>query len=149
MELIQSVGSSFERHAIYSDVAEFGAITLIYDIANRLGITEIIDGILPKRKQGASVGSYILTASINRATALSSKSGLAACRNSIPILAFHLLPASSRRYSHLRIFGTIPVFPQKMWIVYLTNLFDRLPNMDTTNSAAIEALMPWNIKLTK
>ena len=65
-----------ERHALYSDVAEFGAVSLIYDIANRLGITEIIDGIFPKRKQGASVGLYILTASINRATVPSSKSGL-------------------------------------------------------------------------
>jgi len=32
---------------------------------------------------------------------------------------------------------------------YLTNLFERLPNMDITDTAAIEALMPWNIKLTK
>ena len=41
-----------ERHALYSDVAEFGAVSLIYDIANLLGITEIIDGIFPKRKRG-------------------------------------------------------------------------------------------------
>jgi transposase len=32
---------------------------------------------------------------------------------------------------------------------YLTHLFERLPNMDTTDDAAIEALMPWNINLTK
>jgi transposase len=32
---------------------------------------------------------------------------------------------------------------------YLTHLFERLPNMDTSDAAAIEALMPWNIKLTK
>jgi len=76
MESVVSTEMPYERHALYSDVAEFGAVSLIYDIANRLGITEIIDSIFPKRKQGASVGAYILTASINRATAPSSKSGL-------------------------------------------------------------------------
>ena len=61
---------------LYSEVTEFGAVMLLYDIATRLGITTMIDTILPKRKQGASVGTYILTAAINRATAPSSKSGL-------------------------------------------------------------------------
>jgi transposase len=32
---------------------------------------------------------------------------------------------------------------------YLTHLFERLPNMDTTDEAAIDALMPWNVNLTK
>jgi len=76
MESVVSPEKPPERRAIYSDVAEFGAVTLIYDIANRLGITEIVDSVIPKRKQGASVGAYILTALINRATAPSSKSGL-------------------------------------------------------------------------
>ena len=76
MESIRSTGRPVERRAIYSDVAEFGAVALFYDIADRLDITGIIDGILHKRKQGASVGAYILTAAINRATAPSSKSGL-------------------------------------------------------------------------
>ena len=76
MESAVSTEQSHERRALYSDIAEFGAVSLIFDIATRLGITEIIDSILPKRKQGASVGEYILTASINRATAPSSKNGL-------------------------------------------------------------------------
>ena len=33
--------------------------------------------------------------------------------------------------------------------VYLTYLFERLPNMDTSDAAAIEALLPWNVKLPK
>jgi hypothetical protein len=32
---------------------------------------------------------------------------------------------------------------------YLTYLFERLPNMDTTDIAAIEELLPWNVKLPK
>jgi len=64
------------ERVLYSDEAEFGAVTLIYDIAVRLGIRDTIDSFLPKRKQGASVGTYILTAAINRATDPSSKNGL-------------------------------------------------------------------------
>ena len=30
---------------------------------------------------------------------------------------------------------------------YLTHLFERLPNIDKTDKAAIEALLPWNVKL--
>ena len=32
---------------------------------------------------------------------------------------------------------------------YLKTLFERLPNMDTGDAAAIDALLPWNIKMTK
>jgi hypothetical protein len=31
--------------------------------------------------------------------------------------------------------------------VYLTHLFEKLPNIDTADTAAIDALLPWNIKL--
>jgi transposase len=64
------------NRVLYSDAAEFGAVMLVYDLAKRLGIAEIIDDFLPKRKQGASVGSYILTAAINRAVDPSSKNGM-------------------------------------------------------------------------
>jgi transposase len=66
----------FEERVLYSDEAEFGASMLLYDIAERLGVAEIIDRILPKRKQGATVGAYILIAAINRAVSPSAKSGL-------------------------------------------------------------------------
>jgi len=65
-----------QEQVLYSSAAEFGAVMLVFDIAARLGIVDIVDSILPKRKQGASVGSYILTAAINRATDPTSKRGL-------------------------------------------------------------------------
>jgi len=65
-----------QKQVLYSNESEFGAVMLVYDIAERLGIVDIIDSILPKRKQGASVGAYILTAAINRVTDPTSKSGL-------------------------------------------------------------------------
>ena len=77
LEKVLFAEKSLQERVLYSDVAEFGAVALLYDIASRLGITDIIDNLLPKRKQGASVGAYILIAAINRATRPSSKSGFA------------------------------------------------------------------------
>ena len=76
LEKVRKAEQPLQAQALHSDVAEFGAVALVYDIATRLGIVDLIDSILPKRKQGASVGMYILTAAINRATNPSSKSGL-------------------------------------------------------------------------
>ena len=76
LEKVRKAEQPLQANVLYSDVAEFGAVTLVYDIAKRLGIVDLIDGILPKRRQGASVGTYILTAAINRATSPSSTSGL-------------------------------------------------------------------------
>lgn len=57
----------------YSTVLDFGAVCAIYDIAERLGIRTIIDGLSGKRNQGLSVGDYILLAAINRAVSPVSK----------------------------------------------------------------------------
>ena len=61
---------------LYAHEVQFGSVALLYDVASRLGVVELIDSVVPKRKQGASVGMYILTAAINRAVAPTSKSGL-------------------------------------------------------------------------
>jgi transposase len=58
-----------QERVLYSHVMEFGAVTLLYDLAARLGIVSIIDSVVAKRKQGASVGMYILMEAINRAVA--------------------------------------------------------------------------------
>lgn len=58
-----------QERVLYSHDLEFGAVALLYDIASRLGIVKMIDELVPKRKQGASVGMYILTEAINRAVA--------------------------------------------------------------------------------
>ncbi len=76
LSIVLNANKPLQERVLYSDVSEFGAVTLLYDLACRLKVTEIIDEILPKRKQGASVGMYILTAAINRAVAPSSTNGL-------------------------------------------------------------------------
>lgn len=58
-----------QEQVLYSHDLEFGAVVLLYDIASRFGLVTLIDDIVPKRKQGASVGTYILTEIINRAVA--------------------------------------------------------------------------------
>ena len=59
---------------LYSKVLDFGEVLLIYDIAARLGVSDIINRCVHKRKQGLSIGDYILIASINRAVSPTSKS---------------------------------------------------------------------------
>jgi transposase len=73
---VLSAEADLSQRVLYSDEAEFGAVALVYDIAERLGIKGIIDSYLPKRNQGASIGAYILTAAINRVVNPSSKNGL-------------------------------------------------------------------------
>jgi len=58
-------------------IAEVGATSALLDIANRLGIVNIIDGHALKRNQGPSVGEYMLIAAINRASNPTSKTALA------------------------------------------------------------------------
>lgn len=72
LEKAQMAEASLQERVLYSDVAAFGDVALIYDLASRLGIVQIIDDVVPKRNQGASVGQYILTEAINRAVAPSS-----------------------------------------------------------------------------
>ncbi len=76
LSMVLNADKPLQERVLYADVSEFGAVTLLYDLASRLGVIEIIDELIPKRKQGASVGMYILTAAINRAIAPSSTNGL-------------------------------------------------------------------------
>ena len=50
-----------------------GAIAVLAQIANELGIKESVDQTVTKRRQGMSVGTYILIAALNRAIAATSK----------------------------------------------------------------------------
>ena len=54
-------------------VYDFGAVTALYSVAERLDIGKIIDDIADKREQGLPVSAYMLLAAINRAVAPTSK----------------------------------------------------------------------------
>ena len=58
-------------------IQQLGATAALYDIAKRLQLVEIVDRHVTKRKQGPTVGQYMLIAAINRAAHPTSKSALA------------------------------------------------------------------------
>jgi transposase len=76
LDRAKNIGKYLQKNLLYTVEHEFGMVTLLYDLAVRLDLVGIIDSFVPKRRQGASVGSYILTEAINRAVAPTSTSGL-------------------------------------------------------------------------
>ena len=42
------------------EIASFGDVVALYDLAQNIGLAEIIDRHVPKRKQGLSPGQYLL-----------------------------------------------------------------------------------------
>jgi hypothetical protein len=57
-----------------TEVAAFADVAALFDIAQRLDLISLLYSILPaKRRQGLSIGQYLLLAAINRAVAPTSK----------------------------------------------------------------------------
>lgn len=56
-------------------VFEFGLVATCVRLAEKLGVVDIIDEVVPKRKQGFSVGQYLLIAAISRVVGPVSKRG--------------------------------------------------------------------------
>jgi len=54
-------------------IFEAGGVAALLRIAQRLGVVELIDTVIPKRGQGPSVGQYMVMAALNRALAPCSK----------------------------------------------------------------------------
>jgi len=67
-------GGSDKQAPRQIDCVSEGAIAVLFKIAEELGIRNIVDSYCPKRRQGMSVGDYILIAALNRALAATSKS---------------------------------------------------------------------------
>jgi transposase len=83
--------------AIYAEERDFGASAALWDTAQQLEVVSIIDDRAPKRDQGASVGEYILMATLNRAIAPTSKRKLASWyRDTILARLLPLSPAALR-----------------------------------------------------
>lgn len=62
----------------HSIVLEFGAVCALYDIANQLGVVNIVDKYAPKRDHGLSVGEY-------RKKASNGHTGLETCADENPV----------------------------------------------------------------
>ncbi len=61
---------------VEATVTDFGAVVALYDLAERLGIVDIIDQHVPKRGSGPTVGTYMLVATLNRCVAPTSKASI-------------------------------------------------------------------------
>jgi len=58
-------------------IQQFGFLAAAWGLAQRLQLVSFIDRHVPKRRQGASVGQYLLLAALNRLTSPSSKARMA------------------------------------------------------------------------
>jgi len=79
------------------DIAAFGDVVAFYDLAQQIGLVELLDRHLPKRNQGLSVGEYLLLAAINRAVRPVSKLRLADWYRTTALP--RLIPATARQLS--------------------------------------------------
>lgn len=70
-------GSSDKEEPRQINCVSEGAIAVLFAIAEELGVRNIIDQHCNKRRQGMSVGDYVLIAALNRAVAATSKSKIA------------------------------------------------------------------------
>ena len=89
--IIKKLEAQMPTQPLYSEIEAFGDVCLIYDLAERLSLVDMIDQCLPKRNQGISQGVYALIAAINRAVNPTAKKNIAdwysktVLKNIIPI----------------------------------------------------------------
>lgn len=74
-DLVQAVEQAHQPiQPVETEVAAFGDVVALWEIAQRLELVPLLDSILPaKRHQGLSGGQYLLLAAINRAVGPTSK----------------------------------------------------------------------------
>jgi len=66
--------SQLPAQPLEAEVAAFGDVAALFDLAQQLDVVPLLDSLLPaKRRQGLSPGQYLLLAAINRAVAPTSK----------------------------------------------------------------------------
>lgn len=74
---VDTILKRFERTALVKPcetvLFEAGGVAALLSIANRLGIVDLINEVVPKKEIGPSVGHYIILAALNRALEPSSK----------------------------------------------------------------------------
>jgi transposase len=74
-------------------VSSFGGIAALYDLAQQLRLVELIDHYAPKRRQGPSLGQYMLVAAVNRCLAPTSKRQMPTWLRGTPLPGWLGLPA--------------------------------------------------------
>lgn len=108
-------------------VTQFGGVAALYDLARQLGLVELIDEHVPKRRQGPSVGQYILVAAINRCLAPTSKLQMPAWLGSTALPRW--LALQSRQFSSPRFWDNMDLLGEAQIVTIGEALTSRL--MDT------------------
>lgn len=108
-------------------VTQFGGVAALYDLARQLGLVELIDEHVPKRRQGPSVGQYILVAAINRCLAPTSKLQMPAWLGSTALPRW--LGLQSRQFSSPRFWDNMDLLGEAQIVTIGEALTPRL--MDT------------------
>jgi transposase len=94
-------------------VIQFGGAAALYDLAQQLQLAQLIDETVGKRKQGPSVGHYMLVAAINRCLAPTSKLQMPAWLRSTALLRW--LGLSAPQFSAQRFWDNMELLtPKKM-----------------------------------
>jgi len=93
------------------DIAAFGDVVALWDLAEQIGLVDIINRHVPKRRQGLSTGQYLLLAAINRAVHPTSKAKLADGyrQTALP----RLLPATARQLSSQSFWNHMDFFEEQ------------------------------------
>ncbi|MDR1039219.1 MAG: IS1634 family transposase [Deltaproteobacteria bacterium] len=73
IDAVQFSNEGGAENPTYSEPLEFGAVSGLFDLSERLGIRTIIDECTSKRHQGLPIGDSIVLAAINRAVCPVSK----------------------------------------------------------------------------
>src|SRR3989440_218005 len=92
-------------------LSHFGGVAALYDLAQQLHLVELIDQHAPKRRQGPSLGQYLLVAAINRCLEPTSKLQMPAWLRSTPLPRW--LGATPQQFSAQRFWDNMELLGEK------------------------------------
>jgi transposase len=105
-------------------VLAWGGVAALYDLAEQLQLIEMIDEVVPKRKQGPSLGQYMLVAALNRCLAPTSKLQMPAWLRDTPLPRW--LGLSAQQFSAPRFWDNMELLGEKQIAVLSETLARRL-----------------------
>jgi len=97
--------------ALHARLLQLGGVAALYDLAQQLQLVELIDQHVAKRRQGPSVGQYMLLAAINRCLAPTSKLRMPAWVTSTPLPRWWRL--SPRQFSAQRFWDNMELLTEE------------------------------------
>jgi transposase len=96
---------------LHARVIQFGGAAALYDLAQQLQLTQLIDETVGKRQQGPSVGQYMLVAALNRCLAPTSKLQMPAWLRATALLRW--LGLSAYQFSAQRFWDNMELLTAK------------------------------------